>query len=287
VIPARLRRPLGVGAAALVILMLAGATYQGVATAMERREFPHPGRLVPIGDRQLHIHCTGSGTPIVVLEAPGGAMSAAWGWVQQSVTPVTRVCSYDRAGLGWSDAGVQPYDPSAVPDQLHTLLEGAQERPPYVLVGHGLGAAFASVYASRFPAEVATLVLIDPPAPGTGAGNTRMRLMRASPWLARAGILRLAGLLSDSADGLPGPSAGAMSTFLKRPDHLTRAARELTRWNDATQMAGAAPLDPSIRVVQLTVATSDLLSILTTEAEAASVSAAITTAVAEVRGGGV
>ena len=286
-IPPRLRRPLRIAAAVVVLLLLAGATYQGVATALERREFPHPGRLVGIGDRQLHINCTGHGTPIVVLEAAAGGMSAAWGWVQPAVAQVTRVCSYDRAGLGWSDAGNQAYDPSAVPDQLHALLEGAEESPPYILVGHGLGAAFASAYASRFPAEVAALVLIDPAAPGTGAGESRMRLMRASPWLARAGILRVTEVLTESARGLPGASGGAMSAFLNRPDHLTRAARELSGWNDTTALAAAAAPDPSIRVVAIAAAASGPLSLIAAEAEAEKVSAAIVSVVAEVRANGV
>jgi pimeloyl-ACP methyl ester carboxylesterase len=287
VIPPRLRRLLRGATAVVFFLLLAGATYQGVATAIERRQFPHPGRLVGIGDRQLHINCTGSGTPTVVLEAPAGGMSAAWGWVQPAVAQVTRVCSYDRAGLGWSDAGNQPYDPSAVPDQLHALLEGAEESRPYILVGHSLGAAFASVYASRFPAEVAGLVLIDLPAPATGAGEARLRLVRASPWLARTGILRVTQVLTESAQGLPDASAGAVSAFLNRPDHLTRAARELSGWSDTTAMAAAAPPDPSIRVVAIAAAASGPFSLIAADAEAEKVSAAIVNVVAEVRTGGV
>jgi pimeloyl-ACP methyl ester carboxylesterase len=283
VIPPRPRRLLRGAAAVVFFLVLAGATYQGVATAIERRNFPHPGRLVGIGDRQLHIHCSGSGTPTVILEAAAGGMSAAWGWVQPAVAQFTRVCTYDRAGLGWSDAGNEPYDPSTVPDQLHALLEGAKESRPYILVGHGLGAAFATMYASRYPAEVAALVMIDPPAPGSAAGESRMRLVRASPWLARAGILRVTQVLTESARGLPGASGGAMSAFLNRPDHLTRAARELSAWNETTAMAAAAVPDPSIRVVGIAAAASGPLSLIAADAEAEKVSTAIVNVVAEVR----
>src|SRR6185295_9588793 len=98
-------------AAVLFFMVLAGATYQGVATAFERRQFRHPGRLVDVGGHQLHIYCSGEGSPTVVLEAGGAGMSAAWGWVQPRIAKATRVCSYDRAGLGWSESGDSSYDP--------------------------------------------------------------------------------------------------------------------------------------------------------------------------------
>ena len=107
-------------------LVLAGATYQGVATALERRQFPHPGRLVDVGGHQLHLYCTGEGTPTVVLEAPAAGLSAAWGWIQPEIAETTRVCSYDRAGLGWSEAGDGPFEPAQVPVQLRALLEAAR-----------------------------------------------------------------------------------------------------------------------------------------------------------------
>src|SRR5919109_2646978 len=131
-----------------MFLVLAGATYQGVATALERREFPHPGRLVDVGGHQLHLYCTGEGTPTVVLEAPAAGLSAAWGWIQPRVAETTRVCSYDRAGLGWSEAGDAPFDPADVPVQLRALLDAAGERAPYVMVGQELGAALATLYAA-------------------------------------------------------------------------------------------------------------------------------------------
>ena len=84
------RRALGVGVAAIVFILLAGATYQGVATALERREFPRPGGLVSVGDHQLHIYCTGLGSPTVVLEAPAAGVTAAWGEVQRRLSKTTR-----------------------------------------------------------------------------------------------------------------------------------------------------------------------------------------------------
>jgi pimeloyl-ACP methyl ester carboxylesterase len=244
--------------------MLAGATYQGVATAFERRQFHYPGRLVPTGSRQLHIYCVGAGSPTVVLEAPATGMSAAWGWVQRDLAPHTRTCSYDRAGLGWSEAGDQPFDPTIVAGELHALLQHANEHPPYVMAGQGLGAAFARMYAASFGDEVKALILIDPPADVSGlpALNEMVRLVNVSPWLARTGVLRATRMLSSSATGLPDPAGRVLSAFLNRPDHLTRAARELSRWDDVVRLAGEASLRSDLPVVQIEAEGTDRVAVL-------------------------
>ena len=154
-----------------IFVVLAGTTYQGVATALERRQLPHPGRLIDVGGHQLHLDCSGEGHPIVVLEAPSMGMSAVWGWIRQDLTSRTRVCAYDRSGLGWSEAGDSDYDPSRAIDELHVLLERATEASPYVLVGHEFGAALAAAYATRYRSDLAALVLIDPPAAERWTGS--------------------------------------------------------------------------------------------------------------------
>jgi pimeloyl-ACP methyl ester carboxylesterase len=265
------------------VFLLAGATYQGVATAVERREFPAPGHMIDVGGHQLHIHCTGDGAPVVILEAPGMSPSAAWGWVQLTVTRVTRVCSYDRAGLGWSEANVEPFDPSRVPVELHALLMGAKVRGPYVLAGQALGAAFVRLYAKRYPGDVAGLVLVEPGRAGDAAPRADPRFLTLSPWLARAGVLRATRMLSRAAVGLPQRSAGAVSSFLNRPDHLTRAARELVRSDDAVRLAADGPVPNGRPMVVLDSVTRDRLSILADESAAKQVSDAILRVVATVR----
>jgi pimeloyl-ACP methyl ester carboxylesterase len=229
----------------VAVLVLIGATYQGVATALERRRYPHPGELVDVGGHQLHIYCRGEGTPTVVLEAPAGEPSPIWGWVQPEIARTTRVCSYDRAGLGWSEAGDRPYDPGRVPEELHALLTAADQAGPYLLVGHSLGTAFVRRFAGLYPADTAGLVLIDAP---DGISDSAA-FIAAAPWLARTGVLRATRMLSDSWQGLPPESAGAVSTFLHRPDHLTRASREVARWNDAVRLGDAAPLPRRLPIV--------------------------------------
>ena len=216
-----MRRALVAVCAIVIFILLAGATYQGVATTFERREFSRPGGLVSVGDHQLHIYCTGKGSPTVVLEAPAAGMSAAWGDVQRRLSGTTRVCSYDRAGLGWSERGDLPFDPARVPDELHTLLTSANEHGPFVVAGQGLGAAYARMYASRSDSAAAALVMVDPPAhsPETTPPGW---IVPASPWLARTGVLRAGRMMSSKADGLA--NGGAVKAFLNRPDHLSRAA---------------------------------------------------------------
>lgn len=277
----RLRRALGLFAALLAFLVLAGTTYQGVATALERHRLPRPGGLVDAGGHQLHIYCTGEGSPVVVLEAGTGSMSAAWGWVQPEIARSTRVCSYDRAGLGWSEAGDGSYVPSRVPEELRVLLDRSNETGPIVLVGHELGALYARMYAARFAGDTAALVLIDDPA--TGHTSVAPVFPSALPWLARVGVLRLSGRLSSLASGLPGASADAMRAFLNRPDHLTRAAMELSQFEQVAQSARALPLSPDIIVTDVTIGTAAQPAMLVTRDDAAQVMQAIEATVERVR----
>jgi pimeloyl-ACP methyl ester carboxylesterase len=243
-----LRRGLLRAAALVILVLLIGATYQGVTTALERRRFPHPGRMVRATDHQLHIYCTGEGSPTIVLEAPAAGMSGAWAWVQPELEHQTRVCSYDRSGLGWSEWGPQPYDPARVPAELEALLHNSGERPPYVIVGQGLGAAFAKIFASSYPTETGALVMIDPPT--SGAASTVRGLLTAAPWLARAGLLRASPALSRRARTLPGTAGAEMRAFLNRPDHLTRASLEVAQWDRTVQLADRATV-AGVRVITI------------------------------------
>jgi pimeloyl-ACP methyl ester carboxylesterase len=239
-------KPLRAALALAVLLALAGATYQGVTTSLERRRYPHPGRLIDVGGHQLQIHCTGRGTPVVVLEAPAAGLSASWSRAQAALEGLTRVCSYDRAGLGWSERGDGPFDPGRVPLELQTLLAGAGEKPPFLVAGAGIGAAFARAFAVRFPATVRGVVLLDAPSRERDSldRNTLGQMPDAMPWLARVGILRLTGT-SRRAGREP-----AVRAFMNRPDHLTRAASEITHWDDVVDLARDAALAATkVRVV--------------------------------------
>jgi pimeloyl-ACP methyl ester carboxylesterase len=120
-----------------------------------------PGALVDVGGRKVHINCTGSGQPTVVLEAGSGAFALDWLFVQPEIAKTTRVCSYDRAGLGWSDPLGKPETPDGVVRDLHAALQSAGEKPPYVLVGASIGGLYARAYQLQYPTDVAGLVLVD------------------------------------------------------------------------------------------------------------------------------
>ena len=142
--------------------------------------YPAPGRLVDVGGWRLHLNCTGelnASTPTVILEAGIGDFSVEWSLVQPGVAKFARVCAYDRADDGWSDLGPHPRTMHQIVYELHTLLDGAGVRPPFVLVGHSYGGWLVRLYANKYPSEVAGMVLVeagaDDPVRMLGDGKLR------------------------------------------------------------------------------------------------------------------
>jgi pimeloyl-ACP methyl ester carboxylesterase len=170
----RVIRRIVVGLIALIVFVLVvGSVYQLIAGNVPDGKYPPPWRLVDIGSRVLHVNCMGQGTPTVILEAGLGSGAITWQHVQRPISEPTRVCSYDRAGYGWSASGPSPRTAARVTDDLHRLLEKLGVQGPLVLAGHSLGGLFARHYAAMYPAEIAGMVLVDsshedqdkPPAP--------------------------------------------------------------------------------------------------------------------------
>jgi pimeloyl-ACP methyl ester carboxylesterase len=145
----------------LLVLAIVGAIYQAIATELAERAYPPPGEMLDVGGYSLHINCVGQGSPTVVLDAGSGEFSAHWVRVQQEVSDTTRVCAYDRAGMGWSEMGPEPRDAKQITSELHTLLGKAGIEGPYVLVGHSFGGMYMQAYAARYPDEVAGVALVD------------------------------------------------------------------------------------------------------------------------------
>jgi pimeloyl-ACP methyl ester carboxylesterase len=122
-----------------------------------------------VGGWRLHLNCTGEARPsipTVILEAGKGDFSVAWSLVQPGVATFARVCSYDRAGDGWSELGPHPRTFLQIVYELHTLLDKAGVKPPLVLVGHSYGGWLVRLYASTYPRDVTGMVLVE-----AGAGN--------------------------------------------------------------------------------------------------------------------
>ena len=145
----------------LVALVCAGAVYEGIESHRDQQRFHPPGRLVDIGGYRLHLYCLGEGSPTVIQEAGGGNPWLSWYKVQPQVASFTRVCSYDRAGLGWSDPSPRLPTAKVIAEELHTLLHNAGIPGPFVLVGHSLGGMYARMFANQYPSEVSGMVLVD------------------------------------------------------------------------------------------------------------------------------
>jgi len=146
---------------AILVLALVTLTAGAIAKSNLAKGHPAPGQLVDVGGYKLHINCMGEGSPTVILEAGWGDYSGTWIYVQPEIAKTTRVCSYDRAGHGWSDISPHPRTASWRVEELHTLLVNANIQGPYVLVGHSLGGMLMRVYAHTYPNEVVGMVLVD------------------------------------------------------------------------------------------------------------------------------
>ena len=167
-----------------VIGMLAvaavGGGYETVSAATDAPP-AMPGQSIDVGGHSLRLHCTGTGSPTVVLQPGGGAMSSDMGWIAPRVAADTRVCVYDRPGRGGSEAVSTPEDASQIATDLHTLLRRGNVPGPYVLAGHSFGGLYVLTYAARYPDQVAGMVLVDTTAPRETPPAAR--LLRPEPLL--------------------------------------------------------------------------------------------------------
>jgi pimeloyl-ACP methyl ester carboxylesterase len=145
----------------VALLATAGFFYENISEARDRRFHPMPGRLIDVGGYTMHINCTGEGSPAVILDSGLGDSYISWYKVQPEIAKFTRVCSYDRAGLGYSDSSHRPRASKVMAEELHTLLHDASISPPYVLVGHSMGGYDVRLFASLYRSEVAGMVLVD------------------------------------------------------------------------------------------------------------------------------
>lgn len=145
----------------LLVLAAAGFLYENIAEARDRRFNRMEGQIVDVGGRNMHIDCIGTGSPTVVLDSGLGDSYLSWRKVQPQIAKITQVCSYDRAGLGYSDPSSQPRTSRVIAEELHSLLKAAGIAPPYVLVGHSMGGYNVRLYASLYRNEIAGMVLVD------------------------------------------------------------------------------------------------------------------------------
>src|SRR5438309_355903 len=233
----------------LVVLGLTGAIYESVAEAADMRAYPPPGRMIDVGGYRLHINCVGTGSPTVVIDAGWGDSSGAWSsWVQPVVAGTTRVCTYDRAGMGYSEPGPLPRTAERFAEELHTLLSRADVPGPYVLVGHSLGGLPVRVFAHEYAAEVSGVVLIDSMSPrqakpSTSATPTETDSHSIADWAltlpARVGVLRLLAVATHAVEGLSPEVANYYSVFWVTPRSLQAWLDEGKGTSESLAQAGA------------------------------------------------
>jgi pimeloyl-ACP methyl ester carboxylesterase len=187
------------------------------AIALYHFHYAPPGKTYLVDGHKMRIDCMGSGSPAIILDAGLGNDGLIWGGVQPVLAKTTRVCSYDRAGFGWSDALPPPRDADHIASELHGLLAAAGINGPVVLMGHSIAGMYIRAYATRYPTEVAGLIFVD----GSTPLQTRNPAFKAhytggsTPWLRTLvseaeltmGIPRLAGVCSQSFPGFDPPAA--------------------------------------------------------------------------------
>ena len=154
---------------AVLLLAAVGGGYETLRESAFASAYPMPGELIDVGGYNLHLQCTGSGSPTVILEPGGGEMSSALGWIAPVVAGHTQVCVYDRAGRGWSEPAETPQDATQIATDLHTLLDRGHVPGPYLLAGHSFGGLYVLTFAAQYPDEISGMVLVDSAAPRSNA----------------------------------------------------------------------------------------------------------------------
>jgi pimeloyl-ACP methyl ester carboxylesterase len=235
----------------LILAATSGAMWQSLATRKDLASTPPPGQFVDVGGHRLHLWCTGAGAPAVILENGLGGSTAAWGFVQPDVARFTRVCSYDRAGMGYSDLGPSPRTARRIASELAKLVDRSGIGGPVVLVGASSGGFNVRVFASDYPDRVAGLVLVD--ASHEDQVHEVPWLARFVPLLSSVGILRLLGISF-------GPSLGSLPPSTQRFARATSfraagyqaAADEITHIRESASEVRTSRRQLTIPVVVVT-----------------------------------
>ncbi|HKU66717.1 MAG TPA: alpha/beta hydrolase [Candidatus Baltobacteraceae bacterium] len=181
-----MKRVLSVALAAAIIALCSFPAGAARLTQAEVAPYVRPQRMVDAGGHKLNLYCTGHGAPAVILDAGEADTTHVWRKVQPRIAAFTRVCSYDRAGMGFSEGGPLPRDANAIVTDLHRVLQRAGIAPPYVLVAHSIAGLYAPLYADRYRQDVAGMVLVDPSFANQtevleAVSPTLKRLDRAAP----------------------------------------------------------------------------------------------------------
>jgi pimeloyl-ACP methyl ester carboxylesterase len=243
-------------AGALAILGGGGVAVHAILTRREKKHLRPPGRMIEVHGHMMHLLATGTGSPTVVLETGTSGYFGLWEWVQNEVGKHTRVVSYDRAGLGFSEKAAGPRDAASSARELDELLSRAGENPPYILVGHSFGGLLVMEYAHLYPEKTAGLILADPHHPDLLKRSSDLRksienfrrFFHTAAAASHFGVMRVADLLSSMTEGLSQSEQTRARMFFVSNRHLKASARELDAWNQTAEHVrsikdfGAIPL---------------------------------------------
>lgn len=254
---------------AFFLLLLLGLSYQKTTQAIDRATIVPPGKMLEVNGITTHLYCSGSGSPTVVLQAGAVGFAQSWHWIQEEVASTTRVCSYDRPGLGWSEEMEGGHTGREIASHLHQLLQQANEPGPYIMVGHSMGGPLVQIFAGLYRQDVIAVALLDPSHRELIARHPREALpqlraftnfIRAASVLAYTGIIRAGDVLAHKAEGLPEEASRAARLFSSSPQHLMSSYSELTRWEVTMASAQEYMLlqDLPLLVISASRATSEM-----------------------------
>ena len=231
----------------IAVIAIALASSSGLnAIALHHFRTRPPGKMYLINGRGMRIDCTGSGSPTIVLDAGLGNDGLIWGGVQPALAKTTRVCSYDRAGFGWSEVLPPPRDADHIADELHDLLAAARIDGPIVLMGHSISGIYIREYATRYPSEIAGLIFVDGSTPlqnrnpafkaeaGRESAPWYQMLMNKAAFV--VGIPRLFGQCAQSFPGFE-PAAAKLQAEDECHDRFRAIAEEVESFDRSGEEA--------------------------------------------------
>ena len=221
----------------LAIVLVGGRIYQAVAQSSDLARYPAPGRLVDVAGHLMHIHCQGQGRPTVVIEQGLGNVSSAWDEIHKQIARTTRVCAYDRAGMGYSEPVAKPLRAAEVAGLLQKLLLGAGIDDDLILVGWSAGGLYIREFHQQFPDKVKAMLFVDssheqqanrlPHLPGEGRDTTMVIAKYAAPF----GLVRLSGIVNNQMEAFQG--SDELKSNLVAIYHQSHAIEAMLNESDA------------------------------------------------------